>query len=332
LAPFGKVNILEYLLGLGLDINVNAGIAGGTPLLRAASEGRLDAVKYLLAKGAVLDVSKPERNPLFGAITGGHTEIARLLIEAGIDTQVQYIISPTRKKTALSHARERGQQQIAAMLPGDVSSPLASGDASPHDEIISHMTKNFGPVQMLGLNEILPAANVRINFVTRSPDDPVVLFTTGMSDYPNNVPPGMEAYTYTELLIRLPSDWPTDNRILKPKYYWPVQWLKQIARLPRENNTWIGDRLTIVSNEEPPKPLAKNLKMTCMMVLREPNLLNPILMNDGRKVLLYSLTPLYTEERDFERQKGMAALLAQFDKHKVSQVVDVNRANTVAGV
>lgn len=63
-----------------------------------------------------MDVSDPERNPLFGAIYGGHIEIVRLLIDQGIDTHVKYTGKSMKNMDALAFARERGQMDIAALL------------------------------------------------------------------------------------------------------------------------------------------------------------------------------------------------------------------------
>jgi ankyrin repeat protein len=115
-ASFGKLDIVRRLLELGADVNAYGGTLGGGPLNVAASEGHLDVVRYLLGQGAALDVSEPERNPLFSAIYGGHTDVARLLIEAGIDTGVRYTGESKKDMDALGFARERGRGDVAAML------------------------------------------------------------------------------------------------------------------------------------------------------------------------------------------------------------------------
>ena len=74
-ASHGKLEIVKRLIGLGADVNAYGGICGGGPLNEAASNGHTDTVKYLLSCGAKLDVSEPERNPLFSAIYGGHPAV-----------------------------------------------------------------------------------------------------------------------------------------------------------------------------------------------------------------------------------------------------------------
>ena len=115
-ASHGKLPIVEHLVALGADINARGGIPGGSPLNEAASEGHLDIVRYLVSRGAEMDVSEPERNPLFSAIYGGHTAVAKFLIDSGINTHVKYTGKSMKNMDALAFARERGNREIAAFL------------------------------------------------------------------------------------------------------------------------------------------------------------------------------------------------------------------------
>ncbi|EKQ51577.1 MULTISPECIES: ankyrin repeat domain-containing protein [unclassified Clostridium] len=82
----------------------------------AASEGKLEAVKYLISSGVKMDVSIPANNPLFGAICRGHVDVVKLLIESGIDTNVKYSNEFMRKMDALALAEQRGQVEIVSLL------------------------------------------------------------------------------------------------------------------------------------------------------------------------------------------------------------------------
>ena len=62
------------------------------------------------------DVSEPTRNPLFGAIHGGHTAIAKLLIDNGIDTSVSYTGENMTGIDAMAFAREWGRSDIVELL------------------------------------------------------------------------------------------------------------------------------------------------------------------------------------------------------------------------
>lgn len=115
-ADFGNLRVVELLIALGADVNALGGVSGGSAIHCAASEGHADVVRYLLSKGAALDVSEPERNPLFGAIYGGHVAVAKLLIESGIDTSVRYTGENMKNIDALAFAREWGRTDIIKLL------------------------------------------------------------------------------------------------------------------------------------------------------------------------------------------------------------------------
>lgn len=115
-ATHGKLEIVKRLVEMGADVNARAGIAGDSPLNQAASYGHLDVVKYLLSCGAELDVSEPERNPLFGAIHHGQAGIVKLLIDSGINTRVKYTGKSMKDMDALAFAREWGRTDIAEIL------------------------------------------------------------------------------------------------------------------------------------------------------------------------------------------------------------------------
>jgi ankyrin repeat protein len=119
-ASHGKLEIVKRLVEFGCDVNAYGGIEGGGPLNEAASEGHIDVVKYLFSQGAQLDVSEPERNPLFGAIYGGHKAVAKFLIDNGIDTHVKYSGPNMNNVDALGFALERGENDIAKMLKGEI--------------------------------------------------------------------------------------------------------------------------------------------------------------------------------------------------------------------
>ncbi len=115
-ASFGRVDMVKYLLELGADINLKERIFDGNALNLAASKGHTEVVLLLLENGAEMDVSQPERNPLFGAIYGGSKEIVEILIKQGIDYRIRYTGKRMTDMGAIEFARERGQTEILNYL------------------------------------------------------------------------------------------------------------------------------------------------------------------------------------------------------------------------
>ncbi|BCU78006.1 ankyrin repeat domain-containing protein [Luteolibacter sp. LG18] len=117
-ASFGRDEMVDYFIESGVDVNGRGGILNGAPMNEAASEGYLSIVQKLLDAGGEMDVTGPDRNPLFGAIYGGHLEIVKLLVERGMDHRVRYTGESMKDMDALAFARERGQTEIANYLAG----------------------------------------------------------------------------------------------------------------------------------------------------------------------------------------------------------------------
>ena len=112
----GSLELVERLVGLGIDINRQGGTFGGSAINHAASEGHTEIVRFLLTCGAELDISAPERNPLFAAIQGGHIEIVKLLVNQGIDYCVRYSGQYMAEIDARLFAIEQGKRDISAYL------------------------------------------------------------------------------------------------------------------------------------------------------------------------------------------------------------------------
>lgn len=115
-AKKGYFGIVEYLVHKGIDVNTKGDIFDDSPLRVAAGEGDLEIVKYLIEIGAELDVSLANRNPLFGAIYGGHKEVVEFLVEKGIDISIRYTGESIKNLDAYEYAREFGQTEIAEYL------------------------------------------------------------------------------------------------------------------------------------------------------------------------------------------------------------------------
>lgn len=344
-----SVELVQQMLSMGADMNHQAGPFRYSPLSKAARAGRLDVVMLLVKLGAVLDVSSSLTNPLCQAASEGHYDVVKYLLSTPIDRHATYELRDGTLINALVEAELGGHSNIVQLL-------LSHGCSKPTDEkkgadsskehhlmvgggtasdLVSFMEKRFGPVDPKRISEFLPAVpGLKVDVWCIHPNEAhqnLVLFTDGMSKMPMNVPPRGEAWRFAELVIQLPQNWiPPREAKMDEKWLWPLNWLRKLAYYPFENQSWLGQTATIVSNGEPPEPLGPNTKQTCLFLFPDFSVLSPPLQRaDGSVVHFFTIVPLFTEERDFEVKYGMMPFLQKFMDSKVPMVVDITRPNFV---
>ena len=112
------------------------------------------------------------------------------------------------------------------------------------------LKKYIGKIDSV-FHEILSEyVHIDVHWIKPTPETPYnVLFTTGMSDYPMYLPEGLDDpndYSHAELMVYLPANWPISDEAFKDDdNYWPVYFLKMIARFPHQYKTWMAEGHTI---------------------------------------------------------------------------------------
>jgi hypothetical protein len=217
---------------------------------------------------------------------------------------------------------------------------LADGDATTISAISDHIERHLGPVRGVYHEILSDKVHLDVHVVAPSTDFPFyTLVTSGMSDRPMAVPPNSptdEAPPYAELCILLPSTWniPQDSAEVTEAFqdenvYWPIRWLKMLARLPHEYHTWLGFGHTIPNGEEA-EPFSDETELGCMLVLTAlslPEEFQTLEVSPGKTVHFYTLCPIYREEMDLKMEQGVDALLDKFDEHGIGDVLDLTRPN-----
>ncbi|WP_248403639.1 ankyrin repeat domain-containing protein [Butyrivibrio fibrisolvens] len=118
----GQYDAANYLIKRGIDVNKTGGTGDVYALTEAAFEGYLNIVELLYNNGAVLDTSTFARNPLFAAIYNHHIDVAKYLIDKGIDLSVTYPIGSIDNCDAREYARQYGCTEIVNYIDEKVKS------------------------------------------------------------------------------------------------------------------------------------------------------------------------------------------------------------------
>jgi len=216
----------------------------------------------------------------------------------------------------------------------------ATGDWDNISLIADHIEKHAGKVDCVFHEIVSDIVHIDVHWIKPSEEFPYhVLVTSGMSDLPMNVPGTMKGHEYAEVCALLPAEWKIEeagpNKLMTDFFkdeasYWPIRWLKKIARFPHEYNTWMSNGHSLPNGEEA-EPFADNTKLGCILLLPSLSLGTDFFKldaGDGKTIRFYCLYPLYKEEMELKLNKGTDALLDKFEKYKISDVIDVSRRNT----
>jgi hypothetical protein len=333
----GKVDFVRIILDTGVNVNISeSGLGKGRVLFDAVSGGSAEVVRLLLERGAEPNWDWGDGRlycvPLSLAIEQGQFDIVQMLVEAGAALDVV----DNQGQTPLSRAAASGRQHIidylhtrGAVLPQQTLGYVAPPPAPPTDPLEDYVAWNTCGIWDKTFAQD-GAIQIRIAWANNDGDSQV-LFTLGMSNHTMQVPAGGEEFQHAELALYLriypasedPADW------CQPELSWYVDWLQKIACWPKDNNTWLGGKWTIISNEDPPQPLSEFTDMTCWLLLGEKEPLSRVELPDGRSVCFYTLMPIHTAERDLALTEGLVALLEKFADQDVPLWLDPHRKSVV---
>lgn len=210
-----------------------------------------------------------------------------------------------------------------------------SGDAANIEAISDHIERHLGPVEQVYHEIVSDLVHIDVHLVAATEEKPYhTLITSGMSELPMAVPKGAESFRHAEVLLSLPPHWPLSQEAFEEEdAYWPIRWLKTLARLPHEYDTWLGYGHT-VPHGDPPEPFAPSTKLCCSLLLSPmlvPDDFLELGLDEDRIIHFFGLFPLYREEMDFKLRHGVEPLVERLKKEGVSELLDPARPNVCKG-
>lgn len=222
-------------------------------------------------------------------------------------------------------------QQLDDREDGDNRNEIYNPELYEEDEmnaLEAHIEKYFGTFDSVFHEIASPDIHVDIYIIKPTPErNYYTLITGGMGAHRMNVPEELKEYKLerAEVLVYLPADWSIQGN--DEKDYWPLRWLKILARLPIEEETWLGWGHTVPNGG----PFAENTQLSGVMLISpesedEESAVCPL--PNGEEVNFYQMFPLYEEEMNFKVEHNAEELLEMMDD--VSAVINLNRPNVCA--
>jgi len=153
-----------------------------------------------------------------------------------------------------------------------------------------------------------------------SGEEGITLVTRGMGAQPMRVPAAHNC-DRAELVLRLPPQWgiqtPNEN------YSWPLRWLKLLAQLPAEENTWLGWGHTVPGGQV----FAENTGFDTWLLLDPDSAPFEVDLPANKTVAFYELCPLYPQELQFKLKHGVQALEERLRQAGCLGTLDIAREN-----
>lgn len=193
-----------------------------------------------------------------------------------------------------------------------------------------YIDNSFGKVDNVFHELVSPDIHCDVYIIEPTPErNFYTLVTGGMGAYTMNVPEGFDGPTNAELMIHLPADW--DVKSEDDKFYWPIGWLKTLARLPINQDTFLAWGHTIPTGEALPDTDFRGFMLVETTVSKDE--LAIAKLPTGKEVVFYQLVPIYEEEMYYKLENEAGALLDLFQEANIPYppIVDVQRPNVCLG-
>jgi tetratricopeptide (TPR) repeat protein len=199
------------------------------------------------------------------------------------------------------------------------------------DAVEAHLERYFGPCDNVFHEIMSPDIHVDIYIMKPTPErNYYVLSTFGMGAHRMNVPEELadRKLERAEIIVTLPPDWKVTES--GEAWYWPIRWLKILARLPINEDGWLGWGHTIANPDD--APFADNTRL-CGVMLTEPQGFDEDAvccpLPGGDEVNFYQMIPLTFEEMQFKLAHDAQELLDRFTPEQL-EVVDIHRESVCA--
>lgn len=150
-SEYGDLDLVKLLIEMGADVNASTIIklggghtsTSGTPLHLAAQYGHLEVVKLLLNNRAHVNATNEDyKPPMDLALTGNHSEVAKILIEKGADVK-------GRGGTWLQLAARYGDAEVVKLLI--VGGANVNCGARGIEETPLHIAARYGHFEVVKL-------------------------------------------------------------------------------------------------------------------------------------------------------------------------------------
>ncbi|MBR7148407.1 MAG: suppressor of fused domain protein, partial [Firmicutes bacterium] len=202
-----------------------------------------------------------ERGEEYCKVIGGATGTYFTYIDVVCFDQIEFLTLATE---ILNERKELHEIGFSEFVMGGVETDLKIRQPEFYSEeeldaLEEHIASHFGAFDRVIHEVVSPDIHVDLAVIEPTEErDYYTICTMGMGAHRMNVPYSMRGHGLdrAELFITLPKDWKLDSEDERDD--WPLRWLKILARLPIQDNTWLGFGHTVPKD----KAFAENTELS----------------------------------------------------------------------
>lgn len=198
-------------------------------------------------------------------------------------------------------------------------------DEDELDVVENHIQEHFGDFPTVFHEIVSPDIHCDVYVISPTEENNFyTLCTVGMGAHIMSLPDDLDSAEFgrAELFITLPPEWKVGDD--ENQWFWPVGLIKGLARLPINNDTWLGWGHTIDNQSN----FADNTQL-CGSILLNPVVYDKeaseCVLPNGDKVNFYQVIPLYRDEMEYKIEHGADGLMDLFQKCNPDPVLDITR-------
>ena len=280
---------------------------------------------------ARIEEALEERGEEFCRIIGGASGTYYNYIDVVVYDQIEFLTLAAEILNEQKNMREMG---FSEYVMGGVETDLKVRHPEFYtdeelDALEAHIEEHFGTFDRVIHEVVSPDIHVDLAVIEPTEErDYYTICTMGMGAHPMNVPYNMRGHGLdrAELFMTLPRDWNLDSE--DEADYWPLRWLKILARLPIQEDTWLGFGHTVPNK----KPFADNTELSGVILNSAVGFgdeAGECTLPDGTCVTFYRVIPIYEKEMEYKIAYGAKALFDLMEEEDVNHVLDIHRPNLV---
>jgi hypothetical protein len=221
----------------------------------------------------------------------------------------------------------RHSERAAVWTPPDMSQ-------SNMRAIEEHIEEHIGKIDTVFHELVSDLVHIDIHVVKPTQERPwITLVTSGMSDRAMNPPDDAKALAYAEIMLCLPPTWKlSQDDFMDERHYWPVRWLKALARLPHEYSTWLGYWHT-VPNGDPAEPLASDTQLSGFMLVPPMTTsvdFHELVVPPLKTIRFFAAIPLTSDEMQFKLKAGAGELMERLERKKITELINPSRGSVLS--